>query len=350
MATLISLVDRVRLELGDTAKTFSWATTGVSGVTRYQIPWSPVLAESVVVFLNSELVDEEDYLVEESTGVLIFDAAPDDGDTILVTGSHYRFFTDAELLSIVESSVQEHLYLKTDAFGRQLTVVNLPAVEEFPVAIWSTYKALMVLATDASFDIDILTPDGVNIPRSERYGQLYNMAQARKVQYDDLCKALNIGLGKIEVFTFRRISKSTNRYVPIYIPQEVDDRSAPQRAYLPIPTYGAQPVPQESQILDVTFTQGDDWTMSLDFPFSLSSYTPKAQIRLYPESAAVVAEMTIEIDPLDDTKCTLSLTPAQTTRIPLRSFWDFQLAGPDPGEFMHTYISGSVFCKRQITR
>jgi hypothetical protein len=349
LATLISLIDRVRLELGDTAKTFAWTTTGISTVTRYQIPYSPVLASSVVVYVNGVAADGDDYEVEETTGVLIFSAnAPDDADTILVTGSHFRFFTDAELTTIVEASLNEHLYLKIDAFGRQLNMSNLPTVEEYPVAIWATYKALMTLATDAAFDIDIHTPDGVSIPRSERYGQLYNMAMARKVQYDDLCKALNIGIAKIEVFTYRRISKATNRYVPIYIPQEVDDRSQPQRAYLPIPTYGAAPVPAESSIYDITFTQGDDWSVDIDFPFDITGYTLNAQARLYPESAAVVANFTVTVTSLVNGTCTLSLTSAQTTRFPLKCYWDLQVI--DAGGESFTYLAGTVFAKRQITR
>ncbi len=349
MATLTSLIDRVRLELGDTAKTFSWTTTGIEGESRYQIPYSPVLASTVTVVVNGDVANEATYSVEEPTGVLIFnDGGRDDGDSITVFGSHFRFFTDAELETIVQASVEEHLYLKVDAFGRQLNVNNLPTVEEYPVAIWATYKALMTLATDAAFDIDIHTPDGVSIPRSERYAQLYNMAMARKQQYDDLCKALNIGIAKIEVFTVRRISKHTNRYVPVYIPQEVDDRSAPQRAYLPIPTYGAQPVPSEASVYDIVFTQGDDWSINIDFPFDITGYTLKAQARLYPESAAVVAEFTITNVSLVNGTATLSLTDDQTTRFPLKSYWDLQVTDPDGNTF--TYLAGTVFAKRQITR
>ncbi len=349
MATLTSLTDRVRIELGDAAKTFSWATAGITGVTRYQLPYSPVLASTVVAYKNGTEINETYYTVEESTGVLIFASNfPVDGDALLVTGSHFKYFTDAELSTIVESAVNEHLYLKNDAFGRALNVTNLPVVEEYPVTIWATYKALMTLATDAAFDIDIHTPDGVSIPRSERYGQLYNMAQARKVQYDDLCKALNIGLAKIEVFTFRRISRTTNRYVPVYIPQEVDDRSQPQRAYLPLATYGALPVPADSATYDIVFTQGDDWSMEVDFPFDLTNCTLKAQARTYPGASGIVAEFTIVKTDAAAGKATLSLTGAQTNKFGLKSFWDLQVTDGDGKEF--TYLSGNVFVKRQVTQ
>lgn len=345
MATLTSLVDRVRMELGDPGKSFVW-TANATGTNRYEMPYSPVLGTALTVFVDGEDVTDA-VTVEEHTGVLTFDAAPDADATITAQGTYYRFFTDDELGQIVDSAVQEHLYNRTDAYGRALTVANLPVVEEHPASLLATHNALYTLATDASFDIDIQTPDGVSIPRSERYRQLMDMIRARKEQYDMLCQALNIGLTRIETFTLRRISKATNRYIPIYMPQEVDDRSRPQRIYLPIPTYGGSPIPTKAAQYDLVFTQGDSFSVILDFPFDVTAFTPRAQIRLYPESAARVAEIicTIEDGPLGKIK--LSLTTEQTLRVPLRSYWDLQLTKDSLTE---TYLQGSVFCKRQITK
>lgn len=346
MATLASLVDRVRLELGDPGKSFVWTLTA-TGTNRYEMPYSPVDAATLQVFVEG--VDNTDFVeCEEHTGVITFDTAPTTGDVITAQGTYYRYFTTAELENLTQAAVSEHVYNRTDAFGRQLTSANLPVVEDYPVALLATIKALYTLATDSSFDIDIQTPDGVSIPRSQRFRQLMDMIQSRREQYDQLCQALNIGLTRIETFTFRRISRSTNRYVPVYMPQEVDDRTPPMRVFLPIPTYGGSPVPQDAQIADLVFTQGDTYSLPMDFPYDISGMSPKAQIRLYPESATVVAEFAITIDPLDNTKVTLSLTEAQTLRVPLKSFWDFQLTDPVAG--VHTYITGTVFCKRQITR
>lgn len=345
MASLNGLVERVRMEIGDSPKSFVWSTTS-TGTNRYEMPYSPVDGESLVVVVDG--VDVSDAaVVEEHTGVLTLDDVPTEGDVITAQGHYFRYFTQSELTTIVDAAVKEHLYNRADAFGRAMTVANLPVVEEFPAALLGAIQALYTLATDASFDIDIQTPDGVNIPRGQRYRQLMDMIRARKEQYDDLCKALNIGLTRIETFTMRRISRSTNRYVPIYMPQEVDDRTPPQRLFLPIPTYGASPVPTKAGQYDLVFTQGDSFEVVLDFPFDVTTYTPKAQIRLYPESAAKVAEIDCEIADGPLGKIRLSLTPAQTLRVPLRSYWDMQLSRDGNVE---TYLQGTVFCKRQITK
>ena len=147
--------------------------------------------------------------------------------------------------------------------------------------------ALYTLATDASFDIDITAPDGVMIPRSERYRQLMQMIDVRKNQYKELCSQLGIGLFKIDVFSLRRISKTTNRYIPIYMPQEVDDISMPVRVYLPLPTYGATEKPTTATIQDLYIYEGDDFHFDIQFGFELDAYTPKSEIRMNPDSMAV---------------------------------------------------------------
>jgi hypothetical protein len=336
------------MEIGDPGKSFVWSTVA-TGTNRYEVPYSPIHGLTLAVFVDGSDVSNA-VEAEEHTGIITFDTPPDAGLTITVQGTYYRFFTDTELEGLTDAAVQEHLYLRTDAFGRALNVGNLPIVEEYPASILATIQALYTLATDASFDIDIQTPDGVSIPRSERYRQLMEMITARKAQYDDLCKALNIGLTRIDVFSFRRISKATNRYVPVYMPQEIDDRTPPSRIYLPIPTYGGSPVPSAAAPYDLVFTQGDDFSIDIDFPFDLSLYAVAAQIRLFPESAAIVATPTLT--PVDTPAGTLrlSLTGAQTTRVPLKAYWDLQVTGPSPSEFTETYVNGLVFCKRQVTR
>lgn len=335
------------MEIGDVGKSFVWKTTA-SGTNRYEMPYSPVNGATLAVFVDG--VDVSDSVeVEEYSGVLTFDSAPEVGDTISVQGTHYRFFTESELTQVVDASVRQHLYNRNDAFGRAMTVENLPVVEEHPASLLGAINALYTLATDASFDINIQTPDGVTIPRAERYRQLMDAIRARREQYDMLCEALNIGLTRVENFTLRRISRATNRYVPIYMPQEVDDRSRPIRVFLPIPTYGASPIPSKAGQYDMVFTQGDSFSVIFDFPFSLSQYTPKAQIRMFPESAITIAEFTIT--PLDeaDGRIELSLTPEQSIKVPLRAYWDLQLSSDD-GTFVETYMRGSVFCQRQVTK
>jgi len=218
--------------------------------------------------------------------------------------------------------------------------------------------ALYTLATDAAFDIDIISPDGVSIPRSERYRQLLELVQQRKEQYRELCNLLGVGLHKIDVFSVRRVSRRTNRYVPIYRPQEVDDGSMPQRVYLPVPNYGDITPPSTVPTRDLSLYAGDDFEVILKFNMDLSTYTPLSQIRLFPSYPAnqvgpvIVATFEIEkfasitggtVDSLR-----LSLQDAVTASLPRTAYWDIQLTS-SLGE-VKTYLTGKVFTRPQVSK
>lgn len=264
MATLSSLVERVRVELGDVGKSFVTQFVADGTTNRFKLNYSPLDASAVTVFVDG--VDKtENSSIEESSGVLVMDYLPDDGEEFTVSGTFYRYFTAAELNSLVTDALAHHTGGHEDSAGRTVNFANLPVIEEYPVAIYATTLALYTLATDAAFDIDIQAPDGVTIPRAERYRQLMDMVQTRKAQYAELCTHLGIGFYKIDVFSLKRISKTTNRYVPVYQPQEVDDRSWPQRVQIPEPTYGNKPVEWPTQDVELTAYQGRTFSTALDY-------------------------------------------------------------------------------------
>ena len=67
MATLTSLSDRLRTEIGDLGKSFVWQTTATGNTNRYLLPYSPVDAINMIITVGgvdvSTTVD-----VEETTG------------------------------------------------------------------------------------------------------------------------------------------------------------------------------------------------------------------------------------------------------------------------------------------
>ena len=328
MATIASLVDRVRMELGDMGKTFVTQFVADGTTNRFKLHYSPLDATTVVVTLNGTDVSSSSS-VEESSGVLVTDVVPADGDELTVSGTYYRYFTGAELTQIVNNALASHSAKHVDSLGRVMTPAELPYVEEYPVAIYATSLALYTLATDASFDIDILAPDGVNIPRSERYRQLMEMVNTRKSQYQELCTHLGIGMFSIDVFTFRRISKTTGRYVPVYQPQEVDDRSYPQRAHIPLATYGHKPTEWPTEAGELTAYQGRAYTttITIDGDYTDIEFTA----RLLNQRGGVLAaqEFSIDsrVDNLNDNDepvsvtLVISLTADQTLRLARRTYW-----------------------------
>jgi len=49
---------------------------------------------------------------------------------------------------------------------------------------------------------------------------------------------LGVGLGRAEIGTLRRVSKTTNRLVPVYVVREYDDISRPRRLFTEPDTMG----------------------------------------------------------------------------------------------------------------
>lgn len=349
MATLNSLADRLRFEIGDTGKSFVHQIIADGTTDRFLIPYSPVNGTTLMVYVdNADLSNSA--TVEELTGYVTLDAMPDPGAVIVFSGTYYRYFIDSEICQFVDTAFGHHVANHGDAYGRGYTLASLPGIEEYPVVVYASTLALYTLATDSSFDIDITAPDGVMIPRSERYRQLMQMIDVRKNQYKELCSQLGIGLYKIDVFTLRRVSKTTNHYVPVYLPQEVDSTGMPQRALIPIPSYGSAISPSDVPTYDLMMYQGDSFSVELDFPFDISTYTFTSELRMQPGSVTKVGTFTVAPVTGDNTKLTLSLTPEETDSLPSRCYWDIQATSDADPTYQKTYMRGAVVVTRQVTQ
>lgn len=331
MASISTLVDRVRLELGDIGKSFVTQFVSDGSTNRFYIHYSPLDAATIFAFIDGVDVTST-VSVEESSGVIVFEEIPEEGAEITVSGTYFRYFTAAELRNLVTDALAQHSKGHTDTIGRQITVETLPGIEEYPVAIYATTLALYTLATDSSFDIDIAAPDGVSIPRSERYRQLMDMVQARQAQYRELCSHLGIGLYTIDVFTFRRVSKATNRYVPVYKPQEVDDRSWPDRTDLANATYGDKPAPWPTDAGELTAYQGRAFSTTITLDGDYTGVELVARILHQRGSIQTFREFDVvrtdNEDPLS-TELAISLDKDVTLRLASRTYWSIAVKNAD---------------------
>ena len=351
MANLTSLSERLRSELGDTGKSFVHQFIADGTTNRFLLPYSPVDAINMIITLDgtdiSTTVD-----VEETTGYMTFDEVPETGAVVVAAGTYFKYFTVTEIEQFVCTAFDQHTANHADTYGRAILLDTLPGLEEYPVITYASTLALYTLATDASFDIDITAPDGVQIPRSERYRQLMQMIEVRKQQYRELCSQLGIGLYRIDVFSLRRISKTTNRYVPIYLPLEVNDRSMPQRVILPIPSYGSAIAPSSVPTRDLMMYEGDNFVAILDFPdaFDVTDYTWESSISNQIGSAVSIVDFTIEnvVDTTDQLQ--ISLTSEQTDLLPEKCFWDIQGTLIADTSQVQTYMRGTVITTRQVTQ
>jgi hypothetical protein len=299
--------------------------------------------------------------IEEGLGVITIqtNAVPINNSTITVMGQAYRYFTDSEISYYINNAFLEHASHTTDSNGSRVTqVALLPPIEEYPLVLLASTMALYTLATDSAFDIDIISPDGVSIPRSERFRQVNEMIQIRKDQYKELCSMLGIGLFRIEVLNLRRISRLTNRLVPVYRPQEIDDWSIPQRVRLNLPDYGDITPVGNVIHRDISMYAGDDFDMEFQFGFDLSTYTPAGQIRLYSQANYAQAGPYI-LGTFTFTKYSYSsntvidslriaLSKTVTANLPRTAYYDIQMTAANGT--VKTYLTGKVFTETQVTQ
>lgn len=362
MATVNNLISRVRVELGDLGKSFVTQFVADGSTNRFKLHYSPLDATTVSVAIK-RISNGNNYditanaHIEESTGVLSLletdgttPLVPADGDELTVSGTYYRYFTGAEVAQLVGDAFNQHSLNALDSTGRTITLENLPVNEEYPLTIYAVTLALYTLATDAAFDIDISAPDGVNIPRTERYRQLMEMIQTRQGQYRELCALMGIGLYRIEVFDLNRVSKMTNRLIPKYIPQEVDDRSYPQRVKLSAPTLGNNPTPWPTEAGELTAYQGRSWSYSFDFAGDYSAVSFVVKLLNQRGSVLIVQNVTLDVvDHQDGTyTANMSLTKDQTLRLAERTYWSLGTIDDTTGEAIEIK-GGNFFTVRSST-
>lgn len=360
MASMQQLSDRLRAEIGDIARSFTDTFTGDGATFRFQLSKAPVQGYSLTVTVNN--VDKSAFVtIEEGTGMLSFAAGqiPANASTIKVYGQAYKYFTDSEISYYINTAFFEHAAHTTDTNGSRVTQIGLlPPIDEYPLVVLASSMALYTLATDAAFDINIMSPDGVSIPRSQRYQQLSNMVQARQEQYKELCKMLGIGLYRIEVATLRRISRMTNKYIPVYRPQEIDDKSLPERVRLNMPDYGDITPPSSVLSRDLSAYSGDDFEIRFQFQFNLASYTPKGEVRLFSSgeyaqvgpgllATFVFTKYSVDGNGILD-GLTVSLPAAKTKDLPKTAYYDIQLT--DSNGLIKTYVAGKLHTERQVTQ
>jgi hypothetical protein len=131
---------------------------------------------------------------------------------------------------------------------------------------------------------------------------------------------------KIDVFSLRRISKGTGRYVPVYLPQEVDDRSYPQRVDVPAPTYGDKPLTWQTQGGEFTAYQGRPFTTTYEFEYATAGATFTAVLLHQRGGLYAIQNFTATFVQISTGRwrATLSLTGDQTLRLASRTYWSIQ--------------------------
>lgn len=249
MADMAGIIARIRSEIGDFGSPFRDDFTGAGELSVFDLSETNVVAAEVVADLSvggvlTELVQGTDYRIDSREGriVLLGDTGPLLHDQMLiVSGNAEGMFSDDDLTLYVNDALNQHVYGRTvqtryrDSLNfirytdDPITLATLPPVEEPLLAYLAITNVLWTLATDAASDASISTAEGTSVDRAGRYRQLMEHLDQIQARYNALAQQLNVGLGRIEQFTLRRVSRTTNRLVPIFKEREYDDAAYPQR-------------------------------------------------------------------------------------------------------------------------
>lgn len=320
MATTSALIQRARLELGDLPQTFQTRVNG-DGVTQVvTLQYKPVNPASLTVVkvsgvTQTNLVSGVHYTLDAAAGSMTFTTPLTSSEYALISGSAFRYFSDVDWTTFVDTAVLQHFHQREG-----VNLANVEPVEDYPIALLAVTEALYALINDAAFDIDIYTPEGVNIPRHQRYEQLMQLLVGRLDQYNKLSSALNVGLGRIEMFDLRRKSRTTNKLIPIYREQELEDTRMPTRIFVPIDLGGGMETPDTVVDFPLAIIQSEPFTASINLAQNITGKTVKATLRRYKGSGAV-AYFTVDVLDAPTGAITCSFTAERTYTFGGGPYW-----------------------------
>lgn len=165
------------------------------------------------------------YTVDARNGILRISDDLQATDTLMVEGYYYEWLTPSDLSFYAGMAINLNTHnLRTPLENMAPAVVDVIGIHTLVQALWG-------LMSEYSRDIDVITSESVHIMASQRYRMVSSLLQYWTEEYNTRAKALNIGLERLEVVTLRRVSRTTNRLVPIYKPREVGDYGPIERVY-----------------------------------------------------------------------------------------------------------------------
>jgi len=172
----------------------------------------------------SVLTFDTDYVVDNRNGLLRLTDLPTH-ESLLIEGYYYEWLLPADLEFYADMAIN----LNTHNLSIPLSHMA-PAVADV-VGIHTLIQALWALLSEYARDIDVITSESIHIIASQRYRMVSSLLSQWTDEYNKRAAALNIGLERLEVLNLRRISKTTNRYVPNYKGREVGDYGPIERIW-----------------------------------------------------------------------------------------------------------------------
>lgn len=229
MATIEEIVAKARNKLRDYPRFFSESVVGNGLASTHEIPASFVEEGTVTVTsvtATPQVISTDKYILDARGGIIRFQPPLAAGSAAMVEGYHYEWFLNSDLALAAENIIAQHGYRMED-----WSLASIPAPETQVIVLGTIVEALWSLLMEVVRDINVTTPDGAIVHAGERYSKIMDLLGRFEQEYRDLASALNVGLHRIEMFELWRVSLTTGRLVPKYLPREIDEISPPVRVY-----------------------------------------------------------------------------------------------------------------------
>lgn len=157
------------------------------------------------------------YSLDSRNGILRLANTYAANTKLLVEGYYYEWLLPADLEFYSERSINFHR-----------PTVSIPLEQASPavldvIGLGALVEALQALMTEYARDIDVMTSESIHIPGSQRFRMLQALCQQWEIEYRKHANNLNIGPERIEQFSLRRVSRTTNRLVPLYKSKEIGE-------------------------------------------------------------------------------------------------------------------------------
>ena len=187
--------------------------------------WVATYVNNAPVTITSNTSASSYYSLDARNGILRFNTTPSASASILVEGYYYEWVLPSDLEFYANHSIEQHVY------NLDLPLESMSAIVIDTIGMHCVVESLWGLLTEYSRDIDITTSESVHIPASQRFRMVQSLLDYWTKAYERQAKSLNIGLERIEIMNLRRVSRSTNRFVPIYKSKELGEYGPIERIF-----------------------------------------------------------------------------------------------------------------------
>jgi hypothetical protein len=118
MATEASLIQSIRLELGDSMEPFRDSFRGTGTKDDYDLPARNISGSLTVYTLSGDdeiipLAEPTDYTVDRTEGIITFTEPPEKDALYIVEGKANGIFTDEEIKHFLDAALSQHLNGRT---------------------------------------------------------------------------------------------------------------------------------------------------------------------------------------------------------------------------------------------